>query len=153
MGSSPIQFKRGSRLEELDVAPLSLVKKALSVDGDDDDELIGQFMASAKEFVETVIHRPLDRYQWSVTYGDLEKDEPLVIPVAPVVEIESPDGMGQVPYFTRNGFDAFVEYEAVANLPSPRVLTVTTDWNDHLQGIIHPFLTVCAEMYRHREAV
>ena len=149
----PDDFRRGSLLSKLDsVLPLPLVKKALRVETTDEDDLIQVYMANAKTWIEGSIFRPLDSYQWSVTFnGPVLDTYELVLPMAPVSEVYDPSG-SQVLFHTRNGFDAFVDGKGLTTGMDGITLSVETLWSsDHLDGIKHAFLTVVGDMYRNRE--
>ena len=153
---SPLTFRRGSRLDEVgELAPLSLVKQACNVDGEDDDELLKQYMSSSKEWIETAIHRPIDRYRWTVTYGRCNEGDLLILPMAPVYEIEGGLQGTSVPYQTIDGFQACIAWEDVQRFEvgDEVRLEVVTDWGPLLSGTLrYVFLTLVAEMYRNREA-
>ena len=149
----PKEFRRGSLATDIgDVCPLDLVKQACSVDSDDDDELLRQYMQSAKEWIQDNLSRPLDGYLWYISFNQGRKDsDALMLPMAPIYDVMA--GETRIPYHTRNGFDAFVYWKDVKAFAVNGVLelSVETSWEGHIDKLKHVFLTLVAEFYRTRE--
>ena len=149
----PTDVKRGSRIASLpEIAPLALIKKALTVETDDDDELIQSYMDSAKVYIEEFIDRPLDSYVWTMTWPAVNSGDELLIVHSPVTSVESKD-RDEIKTITRDGFISYLEWDTVAPYANIGKLTlaVTTAWDEHLDKIRHPYLTIVGEMYRQRE--
>ena len=159
----PSDVRRGSRVSELSLVPLDTIKKALVVETDDDDVLLETYMTSARDYIETIIDRPLDSYVWKMTWPNGTKDsDELVIIHSPVFSVEGAN-QSEIEAETRDNFHYFLEWGKVKHLteagvgfdPRPATdnltLWITTSWEDHKAKLQHAYLTVVGEMYRHRE--
>ena len=156
----PYNAVRGSLVEELALdrlSPLSLVKSALYVESSGDDALLDEYRKYAKTWIEDAISRPLDSYQWKLTWNTagMQKDDYLWIAPAPVLEISYEKI--EIPYETIDGFRSRVRWGDVENalsgdIPDPLSLSVITEWSERdIEKLSHVFLTLVAEFYRNRE--
>lgn len=161
---APREFTRGSLVRQSpDLAPLSLVRTACRVDSEDDDELLRTYMRSAMDWIETETSRPLADYLWTVTWrvpANLGLASRFLIPPGPVYDVRT-SGSTHLAWETRNGIDAWITHDTVreaANVAGESLvvegileLVVETSWSEHRSKLLHPFLTLVAEMYRTRE--
>ncbi len=151
-------FERGARTAEVELCSSGTVKRALALDGDYDDPLLAVYCDSAKRWIETNIHRPLDDYSWTIAFptGKHDTDE-IQLVLAPVDTVLTPSGQA-IAARTRDGFQKYIYWSDVKDTDAVTDsgvvnLHITTQWTDaHKELILHPYLTLIAEMYRNREA-